>query len=66
MPQQFDIRHIFSEILLLTKQEFYGSLEVRFEAGRIVHCRKTESLDSNMYDGNEEIDKLVELFDKST
>lgn len=65
MSQQFDIRHILSEILLLTKQEFYGSLEVRFEAGRIVHCKKSESLDSSKFD-DEEVNGLIGLFDKST
>ncbi len=37
--------HNINELLAeLTRQRFYGSLEVKFEAGKVVLLRKTETI----------------------
>lgn len=40
----FDVPNLLNT---LQRERFYGSLEVKFEAGRIVLLRKTETFKSN-------------------
>lgn len=35
---------LFALIEKLNENRFYGCLEIQFEAGKIVSCKKTESL----------------------
>ena len=44
METQTDIQEITRLISDLTRQQFYGTLEVKMEAGRITLVRKTENL----------------------
>lgn len=38
------IKKLFELIRLLMDTKFYGSLEIKFEAGKIVVCKKEESI----------------------
>lgn len=36
-----NLEYMVSELM---NKKFYGSLEIKFENGKIVHCKKTESI----------------------
>lgn len=38
------MRKLFKLIQDLIESSFYGQLVIKFEAGKIVHCQKTESI----------------------
>ena len=44
MEKQTDIVEVTRLLSALARQQFYGSLEVKMEAGRITLVRKTENL----------------------
>lgn len=43
------LKNLFAQ---LERQEFYGSVELKFEAGRIVLIRKTETIKPNDHRNN--------------
>jgi len=43
------VKNLFEQ---LERQEFYGSVELKFEAGRIVLIRKTETIKPNDHRNN--------------
>lgn len=44
MSKQFSIEQIIDTLRGLTNDNFYGSLNIEYMSGRIVHCVKQESL----------------------
>jgi len=44
MPHDHSISEVLSD---LERSRFYGSLEIKFEAGRVVLLRKTETIKPN-------------------
>ena len=38
------LKKLYELIKGLIENRFYGSLEIKFESGKIVHCKKEESI----------------------